>query len=185
MTPKRILGCILLLAGISVAIAPSLIPDTDDSTFLSTLRQKDGGGEWTSHGATYVKSGNRRYTFTVDQKVRENAKGHVVEAVRTLVATEDSGQKSTYRLTIEYSENGALLDEVLETPTRTVRKSRGPTGRDPYRETVLIDTAPPYRQPAVLWACYGVGAATILAGVALVILGSRRARPKRHSSDDE
>jgi len=186
MTPKRILGCILLLIGIGAAVVPLLMPESDDSAFLGILRQKtDWGGTWTSRGSLWTAKENRNYSYVIEQKARENAKGNVAEAMRTLVATDTSGRNVTYRLTHEFSEQGALLDVVAETPTRTVRKSRGPTGRDPAVETVVADTSPFYTRPPFRWACHGIGSALILAGFALLILGGRRSKPLRRESEDE
>jgi len=162
---------LLPVAGIIVAVVPLFVRVPDDTPFLSIFQQKDAGGSWTSGGR--ITTEREKYAFEIEQKVGMNEAGNIVSLEATLHAQDSSGQTKIYRRTRYFNERGEPTETVEETPTRTTKKGRGPTGKDKYQETVLSDTTPLLARQSVRLACHLIGAVFILVGIALLLLPGR------------
>jgi hypothetical protein len=177
MSPRRILGIFLVLAGIGVAAVPFLVPVPNDEAFFSVLREKKEPGEWTSRGSLYY--GSERFSFDIEQRVILNDAGNITALEATLHAKNPAGENRVYRRTRYFDQYGAQAENVEESPTRTIKRGRGPDGKGEYRETVLADSSPFLVRPTGRWLCHGAGGLFLLAGLALIVLRESATHPRR------
>jgi hypothetical protein len=161
---------LLLVIGIAMVAAPFLVSVPDDAPFLSIFQQKKAPGPWTSRGS--ISMGGKTYTLQIEQTFL-NGKGDSSDTMTVLEAKGPSGETKTYRRTRYFSNDGYEVETIEQTPTRTVKRGRGPQEKDPFQEVVLSDTSPLLARKAVRIGCFAGGG---FIGLVLVVLPRRRKR---------
>jgi hypothetical protein len=177
MSVRRATGCLLLLVGIAMAGIPFFVSVPNDNHFLALLEGHNEPGAWTRGGTGYVSS--TTYTFEIEQKVGINESGEIISLEATLQAKDSSGHTRIYRRTRYFDEYGARAETVLETPTRTMKKGRGQSGKDQYQETVLSDNSAFLARPLILRTVQVIGGVLVLAGTVLLLISSVKNRRTR------
>lgn len=168
----RLAGVLLLTLGAAIAAIPWFVAKPDDDMFFQVLRVEDHtAGELSLRGALY--GGGETYSFTAEEQYVFDDAGHVVAAEATLHARDASGRTKVYRRTRHFDKWGSLAEHVEESPTRTIKRGRGPTGEGEYREEVLSDKTPLLARPLVRVLAHGAGALMVICGLSLIVFRRR------------
>lgn len=170
---KQVVIGAIVLSGIVIAVAPLLVSVPDDDSFFHILRHEENmRSDWTHLNGTLSVKGVA-YTYSAEKTRQVNDQGSITHHEEVLTAKDSLSQTVKYRRLRYFNEYGSGSENIEESPTRTVKRGRGPTGNDAYSEQILVDNSPLFARKSVRWIAHGAGALMVLLGLASFAVSRR------------